>query len=786
MNDPSRATYHLVRRIVSHLIIATVVLSALREFDVAGADSITRSLRFPADRTVGTAYWRTPDGKPFIYAINSDGWRPVEETRGVVHVPAEAEVRLDIGKAAARDLTWLDKFRPDDIQLIGFRGTDASNEGLHHIARLTGLRALELDGCPVDDAGLEGFAALTNLEEIDLGGLRKEGPGVGERGMRVLARLPKLRRLGLWQSKVTGSGLAELVNCRSLTHLELTGTKVGDAGLEKLAACRSLTYLRLEDTDVSDAGLTHLAKLPQLETLWLGENPEVTDEGLKTVGKLVNLTSLDLMNTKITRAGLVQLAGLRKLKSLLLDWTDIEEADLAYLAPLQSLEELRLYYIKGRITDAGAEHLARLKSLRTISASTDMTDKGVALLATLPNLEQLLLDGQGVTDACAGDIAKMKSLKKLWFQHCAVSDALLQQIASLPNLAELLFHDTRVTGDGFRRLRDAPKFRKLWIHFSEQKLADQPRPHLREIGKLAQIKDLRIEGGSLASSDLNDLADLVNLEQLNVASIAVDDEGASALASLKRLKRLEIASGVFTDVGLERLSRLPRLEFLGIEGRFTDDGLGCLARLEKLQRLWLVSADITDGGLRDLSHRLPNLQHAERRTAAYAGEEVVYSDKDKIRRDAEDRAIMDAMEDQPPPALCVAGWLNAGAKGVDLEPFLGKVVLVDFWGTWCGPCRAFMPTLKAMHEKYAGKGLQIVGIHTTDDADTLPKYVEQESIAWPMAVDVDKATVQGWNVPHYPTLFLIDRTGKLRFASLYHGDLERAIVQLLEEEPQAR
>src|SRR5690242_15549808 len=101
MTDPRRVTFHFVQRIVSHLIVTTVLLSALREFNAAGAEGFTRSLLFPADRTVGTAYWRMPDGKPFVYAINSNAWRSVDEARGIVNVPAGADVRLDVVKAAS-------------------------------------------------------------------------------------------------------------------------------------------------------------------------------------------------------------------------------------------------------------------------------------------------------------------------------------------------------------------------------------------------------------------------------------------------------------------------------------------------------------------------------------------------------------------------------------------------------------------------------------------------------------------------------------------------------------
>jgi len=111
-----------------------------------------------------------------------------------------------------------------------------------------------------------------------------------------------------------------------------------------------------------------------------------------------------------------------------------------------------------------------------------------------------------------------------------------------------------------------------------------------------------------------------------------------------------------------------------------------------------------------------------------------------------------------------------------------KVVLVDFWGTWCGPCVAELPRLKRLHERYAEKGLVIVGVHTTRGADEVGEFVEKEEIPWTVGVDVEQKTTEGWHIPDYPSYSLVDRSGKLRFARIYRGDLERAVKELLGEE----
>lgn len=81
-------------------------------------------------------------------------------------------------------------------------------------------------------------------------------------------------------------------------------------------------------------------------------------------------------------------------------------------------------------------------------------------------------------------------------------------------------------------------------------------------------------------------------------------------------------------------------------------------------------------------------------------------------------------------------------------------------------------------------GLEIIGVHTTLGSDEVEQFVTDNSIPWPIAVDVDKKTVSAWHVHNYPDYYLIDRSGNLRVADLYEGHLEMATTAMLSKDAQ--
>ncbi len=147
----------------------------------------------------------------------------------------------------------------------------------------------------------------------------------------------------------------------------------------------------------------------------------------------------------------------------------------------------------------------------------------------------------------------------------------------------------------------------------------------------------------------------------------------------------------------------------------------------------------------------------------------------------------DSLEGSAPPAIDDAtGWMNTpDGKPIGWDDLQGKVVLIDFWGVWCGPCRKAIPHLKELAEKHAADGLVVIGIHTDDEADRGPEYVRENGMTYPVAFDTANKVIPRYFVDSYPDYYLIDRSGVLRFADLKNDEVDRAVELLLGEKAAA-
>ena len=124
----------------------------------------------------------------------------------------------------------------------------------------------------------------------------------------------------------------------------------------------------------------------------------------------------------------------------------------------------------------------------------------------------------------------------------------------------------------------------------------------------------------------------------------------------------------------------------------------------------------------------------------------------------------------------------------DWEAYRGKVVLVDFWATWCGPCLADMPNIQATYNKYREKGFDVVAVSLDNDRRAVERFVRERSLPWVQIVDNAPRTTEGkrqtladrYNIFSIPTAFLVDRDGKVVSTSARGEELQRLLTQLLD------
>ncbi len=119
----------------------------------------------------------------------------------------------------------------------------------------------------------------------------------------------------------------------------------------------------------------------------------------------------------------------------------------------------------------------------------------------------------------------------------------------------------------------------------------------------------------------------------------------------------------------------------------------------------------------------------------------------------------------PPLAL-----QDLSGKTHDLAGYRGKVVLVNFWATWCEPCRAEMPSLDRLRRSLEGRPFEVLAVNLAEPLSRIEKFVEVMPLGFPLLRDRDSSVSKAWKAKMLPASYLIGRDGRIRYVA--YGELD--------------
>ena len=113
----------------------------------------------------------------------------------------------------------------------------------------------------------------------------------------------------------------------------------------------------------------------------------------------------------------------------------------------------------------------------------------------------------------------------------------------------------------------------------------------------------------------------------------------------------------------------------------------------------------------------------------------------------------------PAPAFTLG---SRGGQAVSLAQYKGQVVMINFWASWCGPCRQEMPLLESIYKKYNRMGFTLLGVNVEPDSNAANDWLKATPVSFPILYDRDSKVSKLYDVAGMPSTVIIDRTGKLR------------------------
>jgi hypothetical protein len=598
-----------------------------------------RIVHFPTDRCIGTLYIqdegienRHSTFRGWVIGLDEPRrlWRYFSPAQGDVSVPVGKRLRLSVHENEWKDLSPLQKLRPDDLYSLHLPGnpegiTNPDDRCVPHIAHLTGLKELDIDCSNISDRGLKKLEVLSSLERLYL------PPRVSDEGMVSAAHLKSLKGLYfIGIGKVSNNGFAHLEGHPNLEEIVFVGSKVNSKVLRELAKLPSLKCLSLYGPNFTDDGLIYLKDFPSLKTLLLPDT-NITDAGLQHFSDLHQLENLSLFNTQVTDAGIAHLVPMKSLRKLSLtkrmqNKTRITEKAFPLLPQISKLEYL---YVNGHcINDYTLSKLSKLSNFKSLEAAfyagldrqeRPLTDEGFRHLAKIQTLERLSIIGIKITDEGMEHLGELTNMKSIFLSgFINITHKGFSQLSSLRNLENLDFEprNDNLTVSDISALNKLTNLKKLSLDGIIQDNSGL------DISALKNLEELKIylshstknrrgrwERASLNDNDLACMENLTSLKRLYLGpNDKITDKGLMHLKGLTELNSLELNRADLSDDGLPYFKDMHNLTVLRIGGSFTPKALEHLKGIKSLSSLYINSEQpLPSRAIRDLKKSLPNL-----------------------------------------------------------------------------------------------------------------------------------------------------------------------------------
>jgi thiol-disulfide isomerase/thioredoxin len=419
-----------------------------------------------------------------------------------------------------------------------------------------------------------------------------------------------------------------------------------------------------------------------------------------------------------------------------------------------------------------------MKNIAELPKLANVTGRQLEILLKRTNMRSLSLAKIG-KDASLSQVADLinqnRELSRIDLSEIEVNSEIAEGICNCKELSSLRMATSTFDGHNFKGLHELKNLGSLSLEISSRS------KHLSILSTLPNMRRLSVELNSVDPAQWSFIADCPSLKHLTIFQGHVDDRFVVWIQANKNLRSFQVNPSsmkcFLTEPGIEQLAECTHLESLSIGGIVPPITFAKLAKMPNLKRLNIYpglpddSEDNSESKLKEVFRHLDSFYYRN-----IAG---VNRSKDGVYRYVPSeggRGELDVLEGQTLEALMgdsLSSELAAKLKG--------KVVVVDFWGTWCGPCIGYIPELERLHEKFSEQGLAVLGIHSKLDADSADEYLKLHPKPWANIIDYDSKLSKTFAVPVWPTIYIFGRDGKLKQAAPYRYGIDDPLLKLLNQ-----